>query len=264
MDREAGFRRGLALAGHDTVHCYTKKMGNADRPGWISADEKVAAWLAALPRPIGIFACNDVKCRELALICQEAGIRVPEEAALIGVDDDDIICRSALPPLSSVSLPAEQVGYEAAALLERLMSGQAPPTKPIRLPPLQLITRQSSDILLIEIPEVAEAVRFIREHAHEQIGVEDVLRRVPVNRRWLERMFRQTLSRTPLEEINQVRIARAKRLLITTDLSMPRVAEQSGFDSARRLNSNFQNITSMSPSAYRLQFRLRSGATEDR
>lgn len=256
-DREVGFREQLAKAGHSQVHSFTSGLDVNDLESWVETDAKVATWLRTLPKPVAIFACNDIKNNELALMCRMANVQVPEEAALLGVDNDLVIGENAWLPLSSIALPLERLGYEAGALLDRLLRGKKPPPQPVLLPPLHVVIRQSSELLAIQVPEVARALQFIREHAYGPIHVRDILRVAAVNRRRLERMFRKVLGRTPHQEIARVRVERAKQLLSSTNLPMPLVAERSGFESARRLTENFRLLTRQSPSAYRRQFQLR-------
>src|SRR5207249_2912841 len=131
---------------------------------------------------------------------------------------DDLLCELARPPLTSVIAPAEHVGYEAAALLDRLLAGQKPPERPLLFPPLGVVARQSSDLLAIEDAAVAAAVRFIRAHGHQPIQVRDVLEAVPVSRRSLELRFQKVVQRTLWEEIRRVHLERAKNLLGNTAL----------------------------------------------
>ncbi len=181
---------------------------------------------------------------------------MPEDVAILGPENDELRCKGVYPPLSSIALPGEQIGFQAAAILDQLLAGEQPPPDPILVPPLHVVSRQSTDILFTDDPQVTEAIHYIREHAHERIGVDDVLNHVKVNRRQLERLFRRVLGRTPHQEICRVRIKLAKQLLTETDLHMQAVAERCGFDSARCLSTNFHGETGMTPSSYRRQFRL--------
>lgn len=220
-------------------------------------DDGVRRWLMSLPRPIAIFASNDVPARELAEICRLVGLHVPEDVALLGVDDDKLECGLAFPPLSSVAIPSERVGFEAAQMLSRLMSGHRVACDRITLPPESIVVRQSSDIVAVEDPDVGRALRYIRQHATKQIGVEDVLREVAVSRRKFERDFQRIIHRTIFAEIRRIRIEKTQRLLATTDLSMPAIAAQSGFEGARRLAVIFGQTTGMTPTEYRSRYRLK-------
>ena len=230
----------------------------AMRGTWHERQAELAAWAKSLARPIGVMCCNDVRARHLAQACLEGGVRIPEDLALVGADNDELVCEMSNPPLSSISPSAEQVGYEAARLLDGLMSGtRPPPASPIFVPPGGVVTRRSSDILAIADPTVADAVRFIHDHAAEPIGVEDVVAAVPASRRVLERRFRDTLDRTIGEEICNARIDRAKRLLIYSDVAAPDVATGCGFQYVQQFNAMFKRVTGLTPTAFRRQYRQR-------
>lgn len=256
LERERGFRVAIAEAGH-AVACYHERCERLFSPtGHLWAlDCDVQRWVADLPKPVAIFAPNDIWGLQLAEVCRQLGLRVPEDAALIGVDNDDLLCNLARPALSSIRLPAERVGLEAAALLDRLLTGAKAPRWPLLLPPLGVAARRSSDALAIEDADVASAVRFIREHRHLPIRVEDVLREVPVSRRGLERRFRTVLQRGLSEEIRRAHLERARELLSTTEMSLSEVARCSGFSSGVHLAVVFRQQVGLTPSAYRRRSR---------
>lgn len=212
--------------------------------------------LRSLPRPVGVLACNDRWGWRLSLECQAAGLRIPEDVAIVGVDNDVIMCQLCQPPLSSVATPSVRIGYEAAALLDRLMKGQSPPTQPIVLQPNGVITRQSSDILAVDDDLIVEALAFIREHAAEPINVASVVQSLAVSRRRLEQRFRLVLGRTVAEEIRHVRIERARKLLSTTDVSLSAIALECGFSDAPRLTKVFRRETGTTPSEFRQRAQL--------
>ncbi len=196
-------------------------------------------------------ACTDQLGFWLLDACKRAGVAVPEEAAVVGAENDVSLCTMTSPPLSSVAFNAERIGYEAAALLGRMMAGKRPPHAPILIPPLGIVTRQSSDTVAIEDQQVAAAVRFIREHAHEGIAVPDVLRVVPLSRSTLERRMRAALQRSPKAEILRVRMERVRALLTTTDLSIESVARKTGFEHSQYLVAAFKKQFGQTPGQYR-------------
>lgn len=234
---------------------YRRGLEEFDRPADALA---LWRWLSDCPKPIGVLAAHDHRAWEVAEVCRSHGIRVPEDVALIGVENDEPLCASAYPPLSSVALAADRIGYEAAGLLDRLMQGATPPRRPIMVPPTGVIARQSTDVLAVDEPAVADAVRFVRNHAGKGLGVGDVLRAVPVSRRWLERRFRTLLGRSILQEIHSARAEHAKRLLATTDLPMPDVAERSGYANPKLFSATFRKQVGTTPTAYRRQTRFRA------
>ncbi len=210
----------------------------------------MSEWLRSLEKPVALLAGSDPRAREVLDACRLAGLHVPEEIAVLGVNDDELFCEMANPPLSSVIHNARRIGYEAAAMLDRLMSGRKALTD-IVVDPLGVRARQSTDLLAIEDSEVAKAVRFIRENATQGIHVDDVLEQVALSRRALEMRFRSAVGRPLHMEIRRVQLERVKELLVTTDYKLEKIAEMTGFSSAQYLAGLFHRVVSMTPGAYR-------------
>jgi LacI family transcriptional regulator len=182
---------------------------------------------------------------------------VPDEVAVVGVDNEELLCRLASPPLTSIALNSKRMGYLAATLLDRMMAGEDVPPDIHLVEPVGIVCRQSTDILAIKDPLVARAVRFIREHACEGINVNDVLREVPMSRRVLESRFKKLLERSPHEEIVKTRIRRVKELLRETELPLYIIAGKTGFEHIEYLSVAFKREEGVWPSAFRAQSRLR-------
>jgi len=218
---------------------------------WETSQERLKRWILGLPRPLGLVAANDIHGLRALDACRRAGRAVPEEVAVVGADDDAELCELSDPPLSSVTFHPERVGYEAAGLLDRLMARRTGPGKPLLVPPLGVSTRQSTDILAIDDADVAKAIHYIRRHAFEGITVGDVLKEVPLSRRALEHRFRRRLGRTPKEEIQRLRLDRAKSLLASTDLPLARISDRLGFHQPAYLSAVFKKKTGLSPAAWR-------------
>jgi len=210
----------------------------------------LAVWLQSLRKPVGLLVSNDMRAREVLDACRLASIFVPEEVAVLGVNDDELICELANPPLSSVIHNARRIGYEAAAMLHQLMLGKKTP-QDVEVNPLGVAARQSTDLLAIEDAEVAKAVRFIRQHACEGIRVENVLEEVAMSRRSLEKRFRQAVGRPPHMEIRRVQLERVKQLLIGSDYKLQKIAEVTGFSTAQYLAGIFHRTMKMTPGAWR-------------
>jgi LacI family transcriptional regulator len=261
MRRESGFRETVGRAGYRVESYYEPAPWQLD-PRILHSEpkQKYRSWLERLSIPVGIFAA-DIMVFQLSAICREMGRWVPDDVALVGHGNDEMICELAQPSLSSVAQPSEQVGYEAARLLDRLIAGEPPPAAPILLPPPGVVARQSSDIMTIHDPYVAAALRLIRRSGPFALSVKDVMRAISVSRRSLERRFRQSLGRGIFEEIQRVRIDRAASLLAGTDLSIAALAQQSGFSNANHLGLVFRREAGMTPSDYRRQFRNSQGRT---
>ncbi len=213
----------------------------------------VADWLRQLPRPVGVMACNDVRGQQVLNACRQIGVHVPDEVAVIGVDNDEVLCDLSDPPLTSVIPNTERIGYEAAALLERMMAGQPAPSKTIYIEPSGIATRQSTEVLAMEDRHIAAAVRFIRENACRGITVTDLLAVAPLSRSVLERRFNLLLGHSPKTEILRVQIQRAKQLLAETDLPLAVIAEKTGFTHPEYFNVAFKNKVGVTPGRFRAQ-----------
>jgi LacI family transcriptional regulator len=216
----------------------------------------LAQMVLTLPKPAAIMCCNDVSALEVLEQCRMDGLKIPDEVAVLGVDNDDLIQSLASPPLSSIGTATEQIGFEAGVLLERLMERRidpAVPAKPdnILIPATGIITRRSTDLTAVADLEVAEALRFIREHATGPIGIAEVLQSVSVSRRQLERRFQASLGRSMLDEIRRCRVERARQLLLETDLTIPQVATASGFSSASYMTVVLGEMAGQTPGELR-------------
>lgn len=258
--REQGFTQTVQKAGFTSESFYLVNGPEALRnaSGWPEDESSLGRWLKSLPKPSGVMVCSDWHGWKVAEVCRDQGIQVPEEIAMIGVDNDEPWCSLSHPPLSSVVVNAERIGFEAACLLELLMNGENPSNlKPVELPPVTVITRRSSDTVAIDDPDVSEAVRFIRENAHKVFGVDEVVQAVATSRRSLERRFKSAIGRSIREEIDRVHCQRAKDLLVRTDLAMPQVAQLSGYTNAKRFCEAFQRQTRCTPTEYRERYRAR-------
>jgi LacI family transcriptional regulator len=219
--------------------------------GWEEQQRRVNRWLASLPRPIAILAVDAHHARQLAEICHFAGVRIPDDVAILAGDTDELLCEVSTPPLSSVSVACERLGHEAAAMLARMMAGDDPPKEPVLIAPHGIVSRQSTDVLAIDDPAVVRALRYIRSHAHHGIVVEDILREVPISRRSLEIQFRSYLGRSPAEEIRRVRLERGKQLLGRRELSITEIALACGFSNATRFGVAFRKSFGTTPRAFR-------------
>lgn len=218
------------------------------------ADRRLPAWLAGRPRRTGLLASSDWYAWHATTECVDAGFAVPDDFAVLGVGDDSPYCELAPVPLSSVAVAAERIGYRAASLLEQLMRGDPVPADPIEVPPVGIVTRRSTETIAAEDPDVAAALRYIHDHAASGCTVKEVLQAVAIDRRRLERWCRQQLGRSPLDEIQRLRVDHVKRLLVETDERLEEVARRAGFGSATVLCRAFQRETGTTVARYRRQF----------
>jgi LacI family transcriptional regulator len=211
----------------------------------------VTRWLTALPKPAGVFAATDNIAVSLIRLCRSLGLRVPEDVAVIGVNDDLLMAATASTPLTSVILPGERVGYAAATLLEQLMNGQPPPQHPQMFSPLGIARRQSTHLLAADDAEAIAAYRYIQTHALEGISAVDVCERTRIARRTLERRFQKSFGRTINGMIQNLRLDHARHLLTTTDLPVGQIADAASFRHLGYFHQQFKKRFSITPQQYR-------------
>jgi LacI family transcriptional regulator len=238
--------------------CHVYQSGTSERhmPVWHERQRpRLIQWLHSLPRPIGIYSAGDLHAARLLDFCRELNIAVPEEMAIMGIGNDPVICESVFPTLSSLDLDGRRIGYEAAILLDQKMAGKQP-KETVYVQPSHVAIRQSTDLMVIEDADVAQAMRYIREFACSGIDVPRVAEAVGVSSSVLERRFQQHLGRTPKAEIMRIRIERAKMLLSQTDKTSMSIAHKSGFHSLAYFTYAFRSRVGMTPNAYRRSKRI--------
>jgi LacI family transcriptional regulator len=253
--RMSGFQRLIEAHGHecDVLELSGNQAQGPDRGPRIEA---IRQWLAGMQHPVGIFAVSDEIGRHVCEACRAGEWRVPEDVAVIGVDDDDVLCELSNPALSSVALNAAKIGYTAAHLLKQLMDGRRVSKKVTLIDPMGLTVRRSTQTVAVDDPVVTGALEHIWQHAAEGLNVEDLVEHVEVSRRWLEVRFRRALGRSPAAEIRRAKIERAKKLLVETDLMVPDIADASGFSDAKVMIAVFRRELETTPTAYRRTHRL--------
>lgn len=258
IERERGFAEALEAAGTTfaAYHSHCRKTFDALGRIW-PLDRGVDTWLRRLPRPVGILAANDHWGAQLCQCCRRLGLRVPDDVAVVGVGNDDAACDLCDPPLSSVLIPAEGIGVAAADLVRQLIEGAAAPADPVLRPPLGIEVRRSSDVLAIEDRDVVAAIRFIRENAHRPIQVKDILDRIAVGRRSLERRTKHYLGHSLGDEILRIRLDRAVKLLSQTNFPISKIAELCGFRDFRYFAVVFRARLGQTPSKFRAARRSR-------
>ena len=252
--REEHFRRLIAAAGFD-CSVYRPSPAGRGASTWEEEKKDIGAWVRRLPRPVGVMAAYDIRGRQVLDVCRQLEIGVPDEVAVIGVDNDELVCELADPPLSSVIPDTRRTGYEAARLLDSMMGGRPEQPAAHWIQPLGVVTRGSTDVLATNDADISAAVRFIRTHANHGIKVGDLLRAVPLSRRVLESRFRRLLGRTPHEEIIRVQIERIKELLVETDLSLAAIAHRTAYRHEEYMSVVFKRETGLPPSRYRARHR---------
>jgi len=250
-ERRDGFVEALGLAGHKCDVLDVEYPGDLT-PFWDARQTTaLAAWLRRLPKPIAVMAANDMRAIQVLSAAQTAGLIVPEEIAVLGVNNDTIRCDLAEPPLSSVATNSFQSGYQAAELLARMMQGEHPGPVDLRIEPVNVITRQSTDVLAMSDKNVASALSFIREHACNGITVEQVLKHAFASRSQLEKKFRRFIGRSPQAEIRRVQVEKIRQLLLETNFPLKKIAELTGFEHVEYMCVVFKRLTGESPGSYR-------------
>lgn len=257
--RWSGNRRDAFVAAGAAAGRSVGVFARPARRGSATDDELIEEWLAGLPKPVGLFACYDIRGRQALDACRRAGLAVPDDVAVLGVDDDALLCGLASPPLSSIVPDAAGAGRLAAELLEALMRGETLEREEWLLPPLGVATRQSTDVLAIDDPLVVAAVKHIRDHACEGIKVPDVARAVGATRRLLDARFLRRVGHTPREEIARVQFRRVEQLLVETDLPLAAVAARAGFRHTEYMTVAFTRRYGASPSRWRIRMRASVG-----
>jgi LacI family transcriptional regulator len=218
---------------------------------WDDEQRRMADWVDRLRKPVGILACHDDRGRQLLNACREADVAVPDDVAVMGVDNDEVLCELSSPPLSSVDSNTTQIGYKAAELLDQMMAGKIELSGTTLIQPAGVVARRSTDALAIDDRQIAAAMRFIREHACDGINVEDVLEHSGLSRSTLDRRFASVFGHSPSDEIVRVKIERVKQLLAVTSYPLQRVADLAGFEHSEHMGSLFRRKTGQTPGEYR-------------
>ncbi|MDD5522888.1 MAG: DNA-binding transcriptional regulator [Kiritimatiellae bacterium] len=246
FNRQNSFSRRLAKDGFKT-HIYTdlRQSSQAEK------QSRLANWLSSLPRPFGLMVCTDDRSHDCFEACKIAGLDIPEDIAIIGVGNDELVCDFSDPPLSSIVLNTEQGGYKAAELLAGMISRKKAGNRNIIVEPLHVVTRQSTDILATEDRNIARAICFIRDNAGHNINVEDVVKSVPMSRRLLYHRFKKVLGRSIHEEIIRAQVQYAAKMLSETDLPITEIAFKLGYPDAKNLSRIFRREKGITPTAYR-------------
>ena len=252
--REA-FTEAVAAQGHHCLY-HDFRAGASRHLAWRSHIDALKRWLADLPRPIGIFTWGTTVGVYLLHACNEANIRVPDEIAVLGGDDDRLACEASSPPMSGVIVTSEQIGRTACQQLDRMMRGRRADPHTL-IDPIDITTRQSTDVLALRDPELLKALVILRQNAYSPMTIDGLMRRIAMSRRSLERMFQQTFGRTPWEEVRRLRMSRARQLLAQSDMSIPQVAESCGFATGEHFATLFKREHDITPLKYRSKVRGR-------
>lgn len=246
--RWQAFSRRVRQAGLAEPPGYSLSTAGKD---WSKEWRRLARWLEALPKPVGLMACNDDCAQRVMEACKLAGLTVPDAVGIIGADNDEVVCGLTNPPISSIAINFERAGYEAAAALHRLMRGERAAPGRILATASHVVARRSTDFVVVDEPHLGKALRFIRDQARAGVSVDEVARAAGLSRRALEKRFRRELGRSILAEIRRVRTDQIAQLLVETDLPVSKIADRMGFADARHIARYFQSEKQLSPLSYR-------------
>lgn len=251
--RQAAFVQAIEGAGF-RVSPYEWPTRAGER-AWGREQKRLARWLRRLPRPTGLLASNDQRARHVLEAARLAGLQIPDDLAVLGVDNDETLCELSTPSISSVALDTDTIGYEGAAMLHALLRKRRAPRTMVLVPPLGVVARRSSDLLAMADPAVVAAVRFMDQNLGRPIRITDVLAAAQLSRKTLEVRFRRSIGRTPHEELQRRRIEKVKALLRQTDSPLKQIARAAGFTYVEHLHLVFRTHAGMTPSQFRAQGR---------
>lgn len=251
-DRQTGFEERLSAAGYRSVEYLSKPTFGLGGNQWLQQYRVLAEWLATLPTPCGLFAVSDYRARQAIDACRQVGLQVPEQVAVLGVDNEQIICDHSSPTLTSVARNDQLEGYRAAAMLDRLLNGKRVSLEESPIPPLQVVERESTATFAVSDVRLRQALSYLHQHIEKPITIDQITEHAGVSRRWLEYAFRDVLGETPYQYLRRQRLAMARRLLAEDpSTKVYSIAQQTGFSSAKQLAIAFQQDYGMSPREYR-------------
>jgi len=253
--RYEGFRENCIK--HD-LHEPLEWVWERHSPGRVDSWEDLRNWLEKTlrkaPEPLAILTYNDYDASNILYVCQNADIDVPGTVAILGIDDNELICLNQPVPLSSIIHDLFRVGYEAAKLLDNLIQGTPLPASPLLIPPKGIQLRQSTDYTAIEVPAVRKAITFIKTNISRSIGIQEIAKHAGVSRSTLDRLFLENFNRTVYTEVHRTRLSIVKSLLSTTTLTVHEIAKQTGFCHAQYLNNLFKRSEGITPREFRKQY----------
>jgi len=251
-ERAEGFEERLKKRGHK-VHYFEHKKARSTEL-WYYKPSSLSRWLKSLPKPIGLMTCDDNQGQHITEVCRQLGIRIPEEVAVLGVDNDEMICDLSDPPLSSIALDAEKGGYDAAKLLDYMVKHGTSGYYDIIVKPVQVITRHSTDIYATNDDHIASSLKYIHQNIDKNLHVDEVVRQVPLSRRALEKRFLEITGYPIYKYIFNLRIEKFTQKLLDTDMSVFEIALDMGLTDSKNIARQFRQAKGCSPSVYRNRY----------
>ncbi|PWJ57739.1 LacI family transcriptional regulator [Dyadobacter jejuensis] len=251
-ERAEGFEDRLVSSGHE-VHYFEHKKARSTEL-WYYKPSSLSRWLMSLPKPIGLMTCDDNQGQHITEACRHVGIRIPEEVAVLGVDNDEMICDLSDPPLSSIALDTEKGGYEAGKLMDQMIRNGAQSYYDIVVAPLQVITRHSTDIYATNDRHIASSLKYIHQNIDKNLNVEEVVKQVPLSRRALEKRFLEITGFPIYKYIFNLRIEKFTQKLLDTDMSVFEIAMDMGLTDSKNIARQFRQVKGCSPSEFRNKY----------
>ena len=248
-ERAEGFQERVQEAGFN-VHYYENKEATSAEL-WYYKPSALSEWLKSLPKPIALMTCDDNQGHHIAEAAKHAGIRIPDEVSVLGVDNDDTVCELSDPPLSSIELDAEKGGYEAARLMEQMIEEKTCCGSDIIVKPTQVITRRSTDIFACNDKYIVSALKYIHGNLDKNLKVDQVLKEVPLSRRSLEKRFMLTTGYPVYEYIYNQRIEMFTQKLLETDMTIFEIALDLGLSDSKNIARQFKQVKGLTPMEYR-------------
>lgn len=255
--RLSGFCDTLALSEFEVQSLFVASTFHLSGNVWLRQQRELAAWLHKIPTPFGLLAVSDDRARQVITACHELGLKVPDQVAVIGVDDQQIICEHCHPAISSIARNNIEEGYQAARLLDRMLQKQPISAKDFLIPPLGVVARESTATVAVSDERLRAAITYFQANIEEPVSVEEMCRHIGVSRRWLEYAFRKALGESPFNYIRRMRLAHARRLLAEErEVKINRIARRTGYSSANQLAKAFRHEYGESPRDYRKSLEL--------
>lgn len=248
-ERQDAFMRLVEQRGYD---CKAYNSGQTTDRNWAATERALATWLRALPKPVGVLAANDQRARQVLEACRAAGLRVPQEIKVIGVDNDELVCQLSSPLLTSVEQGTRRIGYEAASLLDKIMEGKSVRRLRYVVDPVGIVTRQSTDLRAIDDPLVAKAMALIQKNAIRGLRVAEIASQLAVSRSGLEAHFRVAVGCSVRSAMRQVQLDEAKRLVTDTSMALKEIAASTGFRSVQHMTTLFRQAFGSPPAKHRI------------
>jgi LacI family transcriptional regulator len=249
--RQEGFGARLAESGNQCESLLMPPTYRLRSQQWRDQQRKLVQWLERLPKPVGLFAVTDYRARQALDACRQVGLRVPQQVAVIGVDNEEVICAHVQPRLTSVARNNRQEGYQAAAMLDQLLRRKPLPKMEESIPPLGVVVRESTETVAFQDPRLCDAIDYLNENLASPLGVQELASHVGVSRRWMEYAFREALGQSPYQYIRRRRLKLAQQLLEKdARAKIYEVARQTGFSSAKQFSMAFSQEFGSSPREY--------------